>query len=80
MPKLKSFSGEGLVKLFQGFGFEVLNQKGSHIKLRRVKESNKETLVIPNHKIIDKGTLKAILRQASRYIPIDELNDLFYSG
>jgi predicted RNA binding protein YcfA (HicA-like mRNA interferase family) len=79
MSKLKSFSGEGLIKLFSGLGFGVYTQKGSHIKLRRLKDSQKETLVIPNHKVIDKGTLRAILRQASKYIAIEKLNALFYS-
>jgi len=79
MPKLKSFSGAELVKLFQSFGFEIIGKKGSHIKLRRIKSITKETIVIPNHKIIDKGTAKAILRQSSAFISIEELNKLFYS-
>lgn len=79
MPKLKSLSGNELIKIFQGLGFEIYNQKGSHIKLRRIVESEKQTLVIPNHKSIDKGTLKAIIRQASRFIAAGILNDLFYS-
>lgn len=79
MSKLKSCSGDELVKIFKELGFEVHNQKGSHIKLRRIKDKQKQTLVIPNHKVVDKGTLKAILRQASRYIDIVKLNELFYS-
>ena len=36
--------------------------------MRRVTEAGKETLTIPNHKQLDTGTCRAILRQASRYI------------
>ena len=36
MPKLKVLSGKDLVKIFILFGFEILSQKGSHIKLCRI--------------------------------------------
>jgi len=39
----------------------------------------KQTLTIPNHPELDKGTLKAIYRQALRYIPENELKIHFYS-
>jgi len=78
MPKLKKLSGQDLVKVFNGFGFEVKSQKGSHIKLRRVKNSLNETLIIPNHKELDTGTLRAIVRQASQYIEMVELVKHFY--
>jgi predicted RNA binding protein YcfA (HicA-like mRNA interferase family) len=79
MPKLKSLSGSEIVKIFIGFGFELHNQKGSHIKLRRIAETQKQTLVIPNHKVVDKGTLKAIIRQSSKYISFEKLKEHFYS-
>lgn len=81
MLKLKTLSGEDVVKIFKTFGFVVSGQKGSHIKLiRLLKDNTKQPITIPNHKEIDKGTLRAIIRQASRYIPIDELNKHFYSA
>ncbi len=39
----------------------------------------KQTLTIPNHTELDTGTLKAILRQSSRFIPEQELAPHFYS-
>lgn len=33
MPKLKVLSGIDLIKLFEDFGFSVISQKGSHIKI-----------------------------------------------
>jgi predicted RNA binding protein YcfA (HicA-like mRNA interferase family) len=78
MPKLKKLSGQELVKIFNSFGFEVKSQKGSHIKLRRVNNSLNETLIIPNHKELDTGTLRAIVRQASQYIEMVELVKHFY--
>ncbi|MDO9399267.1 MAG: hypothetical protein Q7T79_01070 [bacterium] len=36
MSKLKSFSGEKIIKIFLEFNFKIVNQKGSHVKLRRI--------------------------------------------
>jgi hypothetical protein len=38
----------------------------------------KQTLLIPNHKVIDTGTLRAIVRQAGKYIPTEDLIQQFY--
>lgn len=81
MPKLKNLSGDEVIKIFKTFGFTISGQKGSHIKLiRLLKDNIKQPITIPNHKEIDKGTLKAIIRQASRYISEDELKSHFYSA
>jgi len=59
MPKLKKLSGKEVISILNQFGFVLINQRGSHVKLRRTKDSLKETLLIPNHKEIDTGTLRA---------------------
>ena len=80
MPKLKVLSGAEVIKIFLFFGFGVATQKGSHVKLVRVqKDGTRQTLTIPNHFEMDKGTLKAIYRQALRYIAEEELKSHFYS-
>ena len=38
------------------------------------------TITIPRHRDLDTGTLRAIFRQASRYIPAEELRPYFYAG
>ncbi|MEM2902808.1 MAG: type II toxin-antitoxin system HicA family toxin [Candidatus Bathyarchaeia archaeon] len=79
MPKLKVLSGRELVKIFSELGFQTVSQRGSHVKLRRVlRNGTKQTLVIPMHEELDKGTLKAIFRQALRYVPEEELKVHFY--
>lgn len=78
MPKLKTLSGKQIIAILMQFGFRVASQKGSHIKLLRMKDEHKQTLTIPNHAELDTGTCKAILRQASRYIPVEELLPYFY--
>ena len=79
MPKLRVLSGKEVVKILSKFGFEVISQRGSHVKLRRIlPDGTKQTLTVPLHEELDKGTLKAIIRQASRYIPEEELKQYFY--
>ena len=78
MPKLKVLSGKDILKILESFDFEVISTKGSHVKLRRVLKGIKQTLTIPDHKELDKGTLRAIFNQASKYIPAEELKEFFY--
>jgi len=81
MPKLKRLSGQQVVSIFEALGFEQISQRGSHVKLRRVLlDGTKQTLTIPAHSELDKGTLKAIYKQAMRYIPEGELQSHFYSA
>jgi len=79
MLKLRDISGKKLVKVFESFGFAVVKQKGSHIKMTRFFGASTQTLVIPNHISIAKGTLKEIYDQAQIFISEKELKDIFYS-
>jgi predicted RNA binding protein YcfA (HicA-like mRNA interferase family) len=80
MPRLKVLGGKELVKIFTNFGFEQIEQRGSHVKMRRIVENEKQTFTIPLHKEIDKGLLKQIFVQASQYISEKELSPLFYNN
>jgi hypothetical protein len=75
---LKVLSGEDLVAIFSRFGFVVVGGS-KHLKLRRSSPVSDETLVIPNHDPIAKGTLRAIFSQASHYIPQSQLRPHFYN-
>ena len=79
-PKLKRLSGSGIIRILEVLGFSVVTQRGSHVKLRRIGNADeKQTITIPLHSEIDTGTVKAIFRQASRYIPEDQLRRHFYT-
>ena len=81
MPKLRSLSGREVVAIFRKFGFESVAQRGSHVKLRRLSsDGSKQTLTVPMHGELDRGTLRAIVRQAGHYIPEDDLVKEFYSS
>jgi len=80
MPKLRTLSGPDVVRILSEFEFLVAAQRGSHIKLRRtLPDGTRQTLTIPNHRELDTGTLKAIYRQALRYVTDEELRPCFYS-
>lgn len=80
MPKLKVVTGEFVIGVFKEFGFSVASQRGSHVKMRRVDvRGARETLTVPNHKELDRGTVVSIFKQALRYIPESELRAHFYT-
>lgn len=62
MSKLPVVSGAECVKALEKAGFVLYRQRGSHITVVRAHPPAQTT--IPNHKELDKGTLRAIIRQA----------------
>jgi len=72
MMQLPNISGQDCVKALLKSGFYFKRQRGSHIILRR--DDPFSQLVIPDHKTLDRGTLRAIIRQAG--MSIKEFNDL----
>ncbi len=80
MPKLKVLSGKNVVKILKQFGFLTVGQKGSHIKLQRtVGDGVRQSLTIPNHKELGRGTLRDIYNQALRYLSEKELAEYFFN-
>ena len=81
MPgRLRALSGADAVRILEQFGFAVLKQTGSHVKLRRNGPAGeKQTLNVPLHRELKSGTLRAIIRQASEYVPAAELRSAFFS-
>lgn len=79
MPKLKVLTSKEVIKIFEFFGFVIVGQKGSHIKMGRKLKNSSQTLTIPNHKEIDRGTTGAIYRQALRFVSESELEEHFYT-
>ncbi len=80
MPSLKRLSGDEVVSIFVGFGFLVHSQRGSHVKLRRTSAGGPvQTMTVPRHREMDVGTLRAIIRQASRFIAEEQLREEFYT-
>jgi predicted RNA binding protein YcfA (HicA-like mRNA interferase family) len=62
-----------------GHGFHEVQRRGSHVKLRRFHGGQKQILTVPDHHELDRGTLRAIFRQACRFLPADDLQRDFYT-
>jgi predicted RNA binding protein YcfA (HicA-like mRNA interferase family) len=75
MPRLPQVSGRDLIRLLQTLRYEVLRQKGSHVRLRKTTPVGEHNLTVPDHKTLVKGTLNDILTRVSLWnnIPKEEL-------
>ena len=79
-PRLKRLTGRDVLKALTNFGFEVVSTRGSHAKLRRVlPDGERQILTIPIHQHLDLGTVRAVFRQASRFVPEEQLRGWFFS-
>lgn len=65
MPKLPVVSGNKVIKLLRKLGYEVVRQRGSHVRLRKVGEAGEHNITVPLHSEIAKGTLSDILSRVS---------------
>ncbi|MCL0103498.1 type II toxin-antitoxin system HicA family toxin [Dehalococcoidia bacterium] len=75
MPKLPVISGDKLIKLLTKLGYEVVRQRGSHIRLKKTTKMGEHNITVPKHREIAKGTLNDILSKVSLWnnISKDEL-------
>lgn len=75
MTKLPNVSARECIKVLEKVGFYIARQKGSHIMMRR--DDPLSRTVVPNHKVIKKGTLRQILNDADLTVDafVDLLND-----
>ena len=60
-----TFSGKEVIKILsREFGFSVVSQKGSHVKLRKKVGNKVITTIVPLHKELAHGTLLGVLNLA----------------
>ena len=68
MSKLPRISGRECVRALEKIGFSLRRQQGSHMIVRR--DDPFAQVVVPDHHELDRGTLRAIIRQAG--LSVDE--------
>lgn len=71
MPPLPFLSGDEFCKAVRKLGYALDHTTGSHMILRN---PSGRRLSVPRHKELDRGTLRALLRQAGR--TVEEFLDL----
>jgi predicted RNA binding protein YcfA (HicA-like mRNA interferase family) len=64
MPKLPVISGSQAIKCFEKIGYQVIRQKGSHVRMHHKSDRTKQPLTIPRHKALGIGLLRKLLRDA----------------
>jgi len=78
-PGLRVLTAREVLRALRSFGFEVVATRGSQAKLRRVGPGGeRQILTVPLHKDLAPGTLRAIFRQAGRFIPAQDVRPWFF--
>jgi predicted RNA binding protein YcfA (HicA-like mRNA interferase family) len=70
-PKLPVLSGEELIRALRKFGYAVVRQKESYVRLRNEDDPARLPVTVPLHKELAKGTLKNILSDSG--VSVEEL-------
>jgi predicted RNA binding protein YcfA (HicA-like mRNA interferase family) len=72
MPKIPILSGAEMAKVLEKHGYVIVRQKGSHVRLRPTYNTeDRESITVPLHKEIKRGTFMGILRSSG--LSIDDM-------
>lgn len=71
MSRLPLLSGKEIIKALRKIGYREIRQRGSHIRLSC---SGKRSITVPDYKLVSRGLLRKILRDAE--ISSDEFGKL----
>jgi len=76
--KLPLISGKNLISCLIGMGYQVVRQRGSHVRLEKSTNAGLHKITIPNHNPVAKGTLNDIITKISIWnqIPKDTLIEM----
>jgi predicted RNA binding protein YcfA (HicA-like mRNA interferase family) len=64
MSRLKVLSGRKVCAILTEHGFAEVRQRGSHIVMQQRLPHTTITVPVPNHRELDRGTLRGIIRQS----------------
>ena len=64
MAKIKVLSGVEVCRILAEHGFVNVRQRGSHIVMQKRLPDTTITVPVPNHRELDHGTLRSIIRQS----------------
>lgn len=73
MAALPVISGQEAVRAFEKAGWHMDRRaRSAHIVMKKI--GMRTTLSIPDHPVLDRGLLRALIRDA--YLSVDDFNDL----
>jgi predicted RNA binding protein YcfA (HicA-like mRNA interferase family) len=64
--KMPIVSGKVLIRFLESLGYEVVRQRGSHVRLVKHTVAGNHKISIPNHNPVAKGTLSDILSKVRK--------------
>ena len=67
----RDLGGEDLARLLARYGYQVVRQTGSHMRLLSSTKGFEHRITIPRHKPLRVGTLSKILKEVVSYLEID---------
>jgi hypothetical protein len=73
----RGLAADQLIKTLQRLGYEVVRQKGSHVRLRHPGPPE-HSITVPQHRPLKTGTLHALLREIAhqRSLNLEELIEM----
>jgi predicted RNA binding protein YcfA (HicA-like mRNA interferase family) len=75
-PKLPVVSAQEAIRVFEKVGYEVVRQRGSHIRLRDYTNPAHPPLTVPNHRELKSGLLRRLIRDAN--LTVEEFIELMH--
>ncbi len=73
MSRLPVVSIKKAIQAFEKIGYVKVRQRGSHLRFINP-DSSRKPLSIPNHKVLGRGLLRKLIRDAN--ISVDQFNKL----
>ena len=67
----RDVSGKDLVKVLSKYGYDVVRQSGSHIRMSITTKDGVSNVTVPNHTAIRLGTLMSIINEVSNHLNLD---------
>ena len=68
----RDVSGKSLIKILSKYGYVVIRQTGSHVRLSITINDEAKNITVPNHDSIKLGTLVAILNEVAAQLNISK--------
>jgi predicted RNA binding protein YcfA (HicA-like mRNA interferase family) len=68
----RDLSGPEFARLLRRYGYEVIRQSGSHIRVRSTVKGSEHHVTVPAHSPLKLGTLSGILLEVATYLELSK--------
>lgn len=76
----RDLGGEELVTRLEKYGYRIVRQTGSHLRLTSTHKGTEHHLTVPRHKPLRLGTLNSVVNEIATYLEMtkqDLIDNLF---